>query len=80
MGADGPPTKKRKLAEPKKRTTEYLDLRQCNTETKEEDEIQLQRLLKALHTKQKIVIIAGAGISVSAGSEFAFYSIIQLHC
>jgi NAD-dependent histone deacetylase SIR2 len=30
---------------------------------------QLDRLLKVLHKKRKIVVIAGAGISVSAGSK-----------
>ncbi|KAI9737315.1 MAG: hypothetical protein M1818_005848 [Claussenomyces sp. TS43310] len=69
---DGPPpAKKRKLAEPKKRTTEYLDLRDCYDDSQPHDalanEHQLQRLLKELRKKQKIVVIAGAGISVSAG-------------
>lgn len=73
---DGPPSaKKRKLAEPKKRTTEYLDLRDANSDGESpqtpENEIQLQRLLKELRKKQKIVVIAGAGISVSAGSELS---------
>lgn len=69
---DGPPpAKKRKLAEPKTRTTEYLDLRALEEgghDNTADQEIQLQRLLHALRKKRKIVVIAGAGISVSAGS------------
>ncbi|KAH6259592.1 hypothetical protein HBI40_087620 [Parastagonospora nodorum] len=60
-----PPRKKRKLADPKERTTERLDL--TNAEIDEDEQPQLQRLLNVLHKKRKIVVIAGAGISVSAG-------------
>ncbi|PQE06364.1 hypothetical protein CJF32_00002056 [Rutstroemia sp. NJR-2017a WRK4] len=68
---DGPPpAKKRKISEPKPRTTEYLDLRRLgsgtNEEIKHQDE-QLKRLVSVLQHKRKIVVIAGAGISVSAG-------------
>ncbi|OBT69505.1 hypothetical protein VE03_01143 [Pseudogymnoascus sp. 23342-1-I1] len=71
-GADGPPpAKKRKLNQPKERTTEYLDLHTLDESSDQEkianDDLQLQRLLKVLRTKRKIVVIAGAGISVSAG-------------
>ncbi|KFY27598.1 hypothetical protein V493_03405, partial [Pseudogymnoascus sp. VKM F-4281 (FW-2241)] len=72
-GADEqPPAKKRKLNQPKERTTEYLDLHTMDDESSEpeklaHDDLQLQRLLKVLRTKRKIVVIAGAGISVSAG-------------
>lgn len=59
-----PPRKKRKLDEPKERTTQRLDLRRDLTD---EDKPQLDRLLQTLHKKRKIVVIAGAGISVSAG-------------
>jgi NAD+-dependent protein deacetylase SIR2 len=74
---DGPPPKKkRKLAEQKSRTTGYLDLHTVDEisqyRSSPNDEIQLQRLLKALRNKQKIVVIAGAGISVSAGSKVLF--------
>jgi NAD-dependent histone deacetylase SIR2 len=63
---DPRPAKRRKLTstDPKERTTEYLDLTQDITD---EDKPQLQRLLNVLHKKRKIVVIAGAGISVSAG-------------
>lgn len=59
------PSKRRKLAEPKERTAEYLDL--STTDIHEDELPQLQRLLNVLHKKRKIVVIAGAGISVSAG-------------
>ncbi|KAL1843022.1 hypothetical protein VTJ49DRAFT_3336 [Mycothermus thermophilus] len=64
--ADGPPpTKRRRIAAPakKERTTFYVDLEDRGDE---EDEA-LERLLTALRKKKKIVVIAGAGISVSAG-------------
>ena len=59
-----PVAKKRKTAEPKPRTTEYLDLSQST----KEQQPQIDILLKALRKRRKIVVIAGAGISVSAGS------------
>lgn len=56
---------------PKELKTEYLDLQQLS---ESDDEIhhkvhdgKLQKLMEALRTKKKIVVIAGAGISVSAG-------------
>ncbi len=64
---DGPPPPKRRriAAPPKPRTTSYIDL---ETRCDEVDE-HLGRLMSALR-KKKIVVIAGAGISVSAGSMF----------
>jgi NAD-dependent histone deacetylase SIR2 len=63
---DGPPPpKRRRVAVPSKpRTTAYIDL---ENRAEEEDE-KLERLISALRRKKKIVVIAGAGISVSAGS------------
>lgn len=64
---DPRPAKRRKLSpttDANGRTTHYLDLTQDITD---EDKPQLQRLLNVLHKKRKIVVIAGAGISVSAG-------------
>ncbi|KAF2856383.1 NAD-dependent histone deacetylase-like protein SIR2 [Plenodomus tracheiphilus IPT5] len=60
-----PPRKRRKLAEPKERTADFLDL--SGPHIAEDELPQLQRLLGVLHKKRKIVVIAGAGISVSAG-------------
>lgn len=63
-----PPPKKRKIAQPRARTTEYLDLNDPDIDSKSSDSCaQLDRLVKALRKKKKIVVIAGAGISVSAG-------------
>ncbi|KAH0544980.1 hypothetical protein FGG08_000906 [Glutinoglossum americanum] len=66
-----PPAKKRKIAEPKPRTTKYLDLRSINGDAaggvEDCQKPQLDLLLKVLRKKRKIVVIAGAGISVSAG-------------
>jgi NAD-dependent histone deacetylase SIR2 len=58
--------------EPTELKTDYLDLRilnNCSDETIQNSEYQkLERLMEVLRSKRKIVIIAGAGISVSAGS------------
>ncbi len=74
--ADGPPPAKRRRIQPPKqptkqptkqpRTTAYLDLDDVDSV----DEDQLDRLLAVLRRKKKIVVVAGAGISVSAGSAF----------
>jgi NAD-dependent histone deacetylase SIR2 len=65
---DGPPpSKRRRVAAPAKpRTTAYIDLENLG----EEEDGHLKRLMVALQKKKKIVVIAGAGISVSAGSKF----------
>ncbi|KAF7545879.1 hypothetical protein G7Z17_g8842 [Cylindrodendrum hubeiense] len=66
--ADGPPpAKRRKISPPKERTTEYLDLTKPDSEFSLEDNRRMERLVTALRKKKKIVVIAGAGISVSAG-------------
>ncbi|KAF4813868.1 NAD-dependent protein deacetylase hst4 [Colletotrichum siamense] len=57
-----PPRKRRKITPPKERTTEHLDLESCS-----ENDEKLARLVSALKKRKKIVVIAGAGISVSAG-------------
>lgn len=66
---EGPqPAKRRKLSpttDANGRTTHYLDLSQGVVA--DEDLPQLERLCNLLHKKRKIVVIAGAGISVSAG-------------
>lgn len=64
---DPRPAKRRRLSpttDANGRTTHYLDLTQ---DMSDEDKPQLKRLLDVLHKKRKIVVIAGAGISVSAG-------------
>ncbi|KAF9870028.1 Sir2 family protein [Colletotrichum karsti] len=61
-GEPQPPRKRRKITPPKERTTQRLDLDTCA-----EDDENLTRLVSALKKRKKIVVIAGAGISVSAG-------------
>jgi NAD-dependent histone deacetylase SIR2 len=70
---DGPPpAKKRKITGPKERKTEYLNLRtfgeQSSQSYLQNQEEKLNELVQVLRKKRKIVVIAGAGISVSAGS------------
>ncbi|PFH55234.1 hypothetical protein XA68_10324 [Ophiocordyceps unilateralis] len=62
-----PVKRRRLLATPRDRTTAHLDLMKSHEVFCNEDNFHLQRLLSALRTKKKIVVIAGAGISVSAG-------------
>jgi len=67
---DGPPpAKRRRISERKPRSTEYLDLQREHVT--DDEQPQLDKLVRALHKKRKIVVIAGAGISVSAGSTCA---------
>ena len=73
--ADGPPpVKRRRTIERKPRVTRYLHLRSTTSVSlatcPAEQKPQLETLLKVLRQKRKIVVIAGAGISVSAGSEW----------
>jgi len=74
--ANGKPAKRRKLSQPKPRTTDHLDLQSGEAETSQKE--QFGKLLKVLYKKRKIVVVAGAGISVSAGSRSS--SIHRLLC
>lgn len=70
VNPDGPPPAKRRKTEPKPRTTEHLNL--CDgPELSDADEKLLTHLKTVLRRKKKIVVIAGAGISVSAGSKLS---------
>jgi NAD-dependent histone deacetylase SIR2 len=64
---DSQPAKKRKMSQPKPRITEHLHLE--TAKLKESEKEQLEKLLKVIYKKRKIVVVAGAGISVSAGSK-----------
>ncbi|CZT22704.1 related to NAD-dependent histone deacetylases [Ramularia collo-cygni] len=68
-GKDGQPPAKRRRISTKERTTEHLDLHKIRPgdELDDEQKEQLERVMHVLHRRQKIVVIAGAGISVSAG-------------
>jgi NAD-dependent histone deacetylase SIR2 len=63
---------------PRELKTEQLDLRRLNeSDDDEHHKIQdgkLRKLMEALRSKRKIVVIAGAGISVSAGSKFGLFT------
>ena len=65
---DAPPPRKRRKVQPKPRTTQHLDLTGLSSPVTEDQKAQLDTLLKVLRKRKKIVVIAGAGISVSAGS------------
>lgn len=66
-----PPAKRRRIS--KERTTEYLDMRHGEVDR---DQIpELDRVMNVLHKRQKIVVIAGAGISVSADSKSCYNSV-----
>ncbi|KAI4097282.1 MAG: hypothetical protein LQ344_000381 [Seirophora lacunosa] len=61
------PLRKRRKTEPRPRTTERLNLRAQYDPLCSNQQAQLDTLLGVLRKRKKIVVIAGAGISVSAG-------------
>ena len=67
--SDDPERKKRKVEGAKPRMTERLDLHGPRDADAPDQSAQLDRLLQMLRKRRKIVVIAGAGISTSAGSE-----------
>lgn len=69
---DGPPPAKRRRVGPRDRTTRSLDLN--HERVKSAEQPQYDDMLRTLHRCKKIVVIAGAGISVSAGSMCNCYS------
>lgn len=70
-----PPAKRRRISkEPRERTTEHVDLRNGAHPQSAEA---LQRVLDVLHKRRKIVVIAGAGMSVAAGSRFRSWSLTR---
>lgn len=62
-----PRPRKRRKVEPKTRTTQYLDLTSDTAQSDYDRTEALDTLLKAVWNRRKIVVVAGAGISVSAG-------------
>ncbi|EXJ85929.1 hypothetical protein A1O1_06298 [Capronia coronata CBS 617.96] len=66
-GDEMPPARKRRKIEPRVRTTQHLDLTSDTAQSEYDRSEALDTLLKALRNRRKIVVIAGAGISVSAG-------------
>ncbi|KAL8929830.1 MAG: hypothetical protein Q9208_000974 [Pyrenodesmia sp. 3 TL-2023] len=64
---EGLPSRKRRKAEPRPRRTEHLNLQTPHDSLDTDQQSRLDTLLKVLRKRKKIVVIAGAGISVSAG-------------
>ena len=62
-----PRPRKRRKIEPKIRTTQYLDLTSDTAQSDYDRKEALDTLTKAVRDRRKIVVVAGAGISVSAG-------------
>ena len=60
--------RKRRRPEPKLRITEYLNLIAPHKQPLSRSTAAVDRLLKILQKRRKIVVVVGAGISVSAGS------------
>ena len=82
---DMPPARKRRKVEPKPRITQHLDLTSDATQSRYDQQSSLDLLLKTLRKRRKIVVVVGAGISVSAGipdfrsSHGLFHSLKQKH-
>lgn len=66
-GDDMPPARKRRKIEPKVRITQHLDLSSDTAQSEYDYRQAEETLIHALRKRRKIVVIAGAGISVSAG-------------
>ncbi len=66
-GEDMLPARKRRKVEPKPRITQHLDLTFDASQSRYDQQDALELLLKTLRKRRKIVVVAGAGISVSAG-------------
>lgn len=63
------PARKRRRVGPKERTTQHLDLSNPDAITCSEQQSQIDLLNKTIREHRNIVVIAGAGISTSAGSK-----------
>ncbi|PBP25410.1 sir2 family histone deacetylase [Diplocarpon rosae] len=70
VGRD-PPAKRQRIFKKKELKTEYLDMRKLydsdDGALHADQDAKVRQLLDVLRTKRRIVVIAGAGISVSAG-------------
>ncbi|KAL1966486.1 hypothetical protein VTN77DRAFT_4408 [Rasamsonia byssochlamydoides] len=65
-GGQEPARKKRRVG-PTPRSTQHLDLSDASEQAYARQQPQIDLLVKTLRTRRKIVVIAGAGISTSAG-------------
>ncbi|RMZ92049.1 hypothetical protein DV736_g711, partial [Chaetothyriales sp. CBS 134916] len=59
--------RKRRKLEPRTRTTRHLDLTSDTAQSDYDRSESLDLMFKALRNRRKIIVVAGAGISVSAG-------------
>lgn len=74
-----PPTKKQRTSQRLPRATEYVNLHfQAKCDTHESP--QIEKLVNTIRNKKKIVVVAGAGISVSAGSRPPCIDFVQNAC
>lgn len=64
------PAKKRRRVGPPPRSTQVLDLTDAERLPYGDQRAQINLLTKTLRSHRKVVVIAGAGISTSAGSKF----------
>lgn len=78
--SDLPPAKKRKSGEAKPRSTVHLDLRSHDPPSALDQTAELNLLLKTLRKRRKIVVVAGAGISTSAGGDGVLASHYTYFC
>ncbi|CZT50350.1 related to NAD-dependent histone deacetylases [Rhynchosporium secalis] len=66
-----PAPKRQRITKDKNKNTEYLDISELNASDNEDvhqkEDVKMRKLINVLRTKRRIVVIAGAGISVSAG-------------
>lgn len=76
---DLPLKKRRKITESKPRVTKFIDLQTPSNGQGADQKADLALLLKVLRKRRKIVVIAGAGISVSAGSMGEKHSCSRHH-
>lgn len=64
------PARKKRRVEPKERQTQILDLSPTSVLSRSEQQPQIDLLTKTILRSRKIVVVAGAGISTSAGSTY----------
>lgn len=73
------PAKKKRRVGPPPRSTQHLDLTNPERLPYADQLPQIKLLTKTLREHRKIVVIAGAGISTSAGSKFFSYFILLIY-
>lgn len=77
-GSQEPARKKRRVG-PMPRSTQHLDLSDTADLSYAQQQAQIDLLVQTLRTRRKIVVIAGAGISTSAGSKCLLDDLYNFH-